>query len=127
MFTNINHGFKAILIAIGFLIFFLLLMINPADNRKANNESILNSAEYNIMKNNSDPQLDVYLKLSDSLNRIRDWNKNRLSGSGSSVSTIFFGVRHIYECDSCNSFDENRFKSEYKNKYFVQLNGFTLK
>ena len=50
MFTNINHGFKAILIAIGFLIFFLLLMINPADNRKANNESILNSAEYNIMK-----------------------------------------------------------------------------
>jgi hypothetical protein len=127
MFKNINHRFKAMLIGLGLLIFFLLLMTNPADNRKVNNESILNNAEDNIIKDNRDPQLDAYLKLRDSINRIRDWNKNRLSGNGNSVSTPFFGVRHIYECDSCNSIDEKKFKSEYKNKYFIQLNGFTLK
>ena len=126
MFTNINHGFKAILIAIGFLIFFLLIMTNPADNRKVNNESILNNAEGGVIEG-SDPQFEVYSNIMDSFNRIREWNKFRLRGGGNSVSTPFFGVRHIYECDSCNSFDSKKFKSEYKNKYFIQLNGFTLK
>src|SRR4249920_1212956 len=103
MFKKLSSKFKAILIAFGFLIFFLLLMTNPADNRKVNNESISNNAEDNIIRG-SDPQFDVYFKLRDSINRIRDWNKNRSSGNGNSVSTSFFGVRHIYECDSCNSF-----------------------
>jgi len=126
MFKKLNNRFKAMLIAIGFLIFFLLIMTNPADNRKVNNESILNNAEGGVI-DGSDPQFDVYSNLMDSFNRIREWNKNRLRGSGAGVSTPFFGVRHIYECDSCNSFDSKKFKSEYKNKYFIQLNGFTLK
>lgn len=126
MFKNINHRFKAMLIGIGFLIFFLLIMTNPLDNRKVNNESILNNAEGGVI-DGSDPQFEVYSNLMDSSNRIREWNKNRLRGGGAGVSIPFFGVRHIYECDSCNSFDSKKFKSEYKNKYFIELNGFTLK
>ena len=106
------------LIGIGFLISFLLIMTNPADNRKVNNESILNNAEGGVI-DGRDPQFAVYSNLMDSFNRIREWNKNRLRGTGAGVSTPFFGVRHIFECDSCNSFDSKKFKSEYKNKYFT--------
>ena len=102
-------------------------MTNYADNRKSKNDYLLSEIEFETYHEVTNPDLNKrYWKLKDSLDRIRDWKISRLRGYGESISTVFIGVNKIYECDSCNSFDIRKFGAEYKTKYFIRLNGYTL-
>src|SRR5688572_19461486 len=111
------------------LIFFILILwafTNPADNRENYNDALVNRIERNLLQEAAKVQSNEYcLKLKDSLDKIRDWEIARLRGRWSGWFVGFFGVKKINECDSCDSFD--RIKYQFRDKYFVELPGYTLK
>ena len=119
--------YKSLLLAIVFLVLILFLMTNFADNRKNINDNLLRETEfYGIFQSGKVNLNQSYPVVKDSIDLLKDWALSRLRGSGESVSNAFISALKIYECDSCYSFDQQKFNSVYKNKYFVRLNGYTL-
>lgn len=119
--------YKFIIAPILFLIVIYFLMTNPADNRRYKDEGLVRQIENDLFRSSIDPLNETFFKLKDSLDRVRDWKVHQLRTGGDNISSPFFGVQKIYECDSCNSFDQKKFKLEFENNYFIRLNGYTLK
>lgn len=117
-YANLGTGFLLIIIV-------LFYIINPADNRKNEFDSLLRYTENEVI-NSLDSSLEAnrFRKLKDSINRIIQWKNAQLS-NGSGTYNIFFGLRRIDECDSCNSVTSS--KKDYSSKYFFELGGFMLR
>ena len=126
MIKKLFLRYRSLLLAIPFIIVIIFLMTNYADNRKNNNELLIRNAENAGLFNGGINLNQNYLTIRDSINYIRDWTVYRLRAGGDGVTTPFVGVVKLNECDSCYSFDKKKFRSEYKNKYFIRLNGYTL-
>lgn len=127
MFKNINHRFKVTLITFAFLILLLFLMTNFPDNRANKNQSLIDKNEFFDYSSDPTSELGIYYKVRDSIFNITQWRNDRTIGRGSSINCFLFGIKDIYECDSCFSIDDHKYHTAYKKKYFMQLNGFTLK
>ncbi|HEV7783447.1 MAG TPA: DUF2975 domain-containing protein [Chitinophagaceae bacterium] len=101
----------------------LLIFIHPADPRE-NSPNLVNTAARNIVPaETTDPDLVIYKKVSDSLEKITRWKKQRLTPLGSGVQILFAGITRIEECDTCLDANEKSKRS----KYFISFNGFALK
>lgn len=127
MTKNINYKFKAILIGFAVLIILLFLVTNIADNRENNNRSVAEESEALYFSDDPKSELGIYYKIRDSILKITNWRKNRIIGHGSSTNSLVFGIMEINECDSCYSNDDRKYQSQYKDKFFIRFNGFTLR
>jgi len=102
----------------------ILVFVHPADPRKNASEKLMETTSMNLVPpGNTDSQLVIYKKVRDSLEKIINWKKQRLSETGSSVFLLFAGLNSIEECDSCMNVDEKSIRS----KKFISFAGFVLK
>lgn len=106
-------------------VFVLFFIITPADNRKNDIESLKRYTENQVL-NDLDTSAEVksYLKIKDSITPIIAWRDLQLR-NGAGTYNIFFGIRRIDECDSCNAIKPQ--SNDYSKKYFIELGDFSLK
>jgi hypothetical protein len=123
---------KALIVQVVFVLSIFFLLTRPADN---------SVGVYNKIKGSTDshPELlakragsiEEFQRVFDSLERISYWKDNRLSlGLVEEGVNLFIGVSRIYECDSCYDYPSDKTKDEgkgFKNKYYLRLNGYTLR
>jgi len=110
---------KVKLIAIAFL---LVGLTNFADNRRSQNERLLNQSK--IKSTQTQPEFCQII--SDSIDKVNRYMSWRLTSTGNSLVSFCIGVSEIQECDTCNSF-ESESKSLIKTKYFVALPNYIIK
>src|SRR5258705_13340918 len=93
---NIIPGLAILMVSL------VLIFVNPADNRAAMKDILINTATRNIIPaSTTDSQLLIYKKINDSLEKIIRWKKERIARTGSYLYTLFAGINSIDECDSC--------------------------
>jgi DUF2975 family protein len=120
MFKNFFLKYKFKLISIVGVILFVFF--NPADNRRSQNERILNDSK--IKSTQTLPKF--YQTLIDSIEQVNRYMTWRLTTVGNSLTTPLIGISKIEECDTCNSF-RSSLKSPGKSKYFVALPNYTIR
>src|SRR5688572_548388 len=105
------------------ILLMLTFFINPDDDRDQNQDLGTMATRDIIPTVTEDSQLLIYKKVSDSLEKIIQWQKHRVTNAGENLLLGFAGVTHINECDSCMNADEKT----SNRKYFVSFKGFVLK
>jgi Protein of unknown function (DUF2975) len=119
-------------IVTGLFVAGVLYLTIMTDNHNRSNvpQTLLNKIKPDpVAIANSSTSLHEFNAKFDSLLRIEQWKKWRLTGVGEGQGSNFFGVRKIIECDSCGEIIIAGGKKSHlvKPKYFFVLNHFTLK
>jgi len=127
MLKKIFTRFGDLLVLLIFLIIILFLVSHIADNRINIKNKLVREIESRIhdsLRNNE--TFNSYKKVKDSIEKIKQWHINKISTTGNSTTTLFFGISRIRESDSCCLYYDDKNNKALKDKYFIILPGFQL-